>query len=92
MFTQIKESLGDTYRLRLRMDGDFYKKDVLNSLENHYTSFAIEVSIWRRLDLQRQIRQRGRLGRITAGMYGFSSSLTVKNWKRTFRIGFLKSA
>ncbi len=90
VFTQIKESLGHAYRLRFRMDGDFFKQDVFRTLEKKKASYAIKVPFWRGLDLQRQIRQRRRWQRITDGVDGFSSSLTVVKWKRTFRIAIFR--
>ena len=90
VFTQIKDSFTHDYRLRFRTDGDFFKKDVFNTLENHNASYATKVPFWRRLDLQRQIRQRRLWHRITDGVYGFSSSLTVRKWKRTFRIAIFR--
>lgn len=51
VFTQIKESLGDAYRLRFCMDGDFFKQNVLNALETHNASYAIKMLFWRHLDL-----------------------------------------
>ena len=47
VFTQIKERLGDAYTLRFRMDGDFFKQDVFNTLNTNNASYAIKVPFWR---------------------------------------------
>ena len=57
VFEQIEETLGGPYRLRFRMDGDFFKEDVFKQLDAHRAQYAIKVPFWRCLDLQSQIRQ-----------------------------------
>ena len=90
VFTQIKENHGNAYALRFRMDGDFFKQDVLNTLDSNNASYAIKVPFWRGLDLQRQIRECKRWRRVCDGVDGFSSSLTVKKWERTLNIAIFR--
>ena len=90
VFTQIKERLGDAYTLRFRMDGDFFKQDVFNTLQTNNASYAIKVPFWRGLDLQRQIRRCSHWQRVEKGVDGFTSTLTVKKWERTLNIAIFR--
>ena len=85
VFEQIEGTLGRSYRLRFRMDGDYFKKNVFESLDAHRAQYAIKVPFWRCLDLQSQIRQRRCWQRIEDGVDGFFSSATVNKWKRTIK-------
>ena len=90
VFTQVKQRLGQGYTLRFRMDGDFFKQDVLNTLDKNNAFYAIKVPFWRGLDLQRQIRECRQWQRVENGVDGFTSTLTVKKWKHTFNIAIFR--
>ncbi len=90
VFTQVEESLGDAYTLRFRMDGDYFKEDVLKTLIKNKASYAIKVPFWKGLDLRQQIQQRTHWQRIEKGVDGFTSTLTIKKWKRTFNIAIFR--
>ena len=90
VFTQVEHSLGDAYTLRFRMYGDFFKQDVLKTLNKNKASYATKVPFWRGLDLQRQIRQCTHWQRVEKGVDGFTSTLTIKEWKRTFNIAIFR--
>ena len=84
--TQVKQHCEDTYTLRFRMDGDFFKKDVIETLDKKKAFWAIKMPFWKGLDLQRQIRECKDWQRVEKGVDGFSTTQTVKKWKRTFNI------
>ena len=90
LFDQIQETLGPTYHLRFRMDGDYFKEDVLDVLESHGADFAMKVPFWRCLDLQSQIRRRQRWQRVEDGVDGFFTSITVKKWERTIDVAIYR--
>ena len=90
VFAQIKQCLGRAYTLRFRMDGDFFKEDVLKTLDKEKAFYAIKVPFWRGLDLQHQIRQCRQWQRVEKGVDGFTSTLTIKKWKRTFNIAIFR--
>ena len=90
VFSQIKETLGHAYTLRFRMDGAFFKEDVVNTLIKNKASYAIKVPFWKGLDLQHKIRQCSHWQRIEKGVDGFTSTLTVKKWKRTLNIAIFR--
>ena len=84
--TQVEQHCEDTYTLRFRMDGDFFKKDVIETLDKKKAFWAIKMPFWKGLDLQRQIRECKDWQRVEKGVDGFSTTQTVKKWKRTFNI------
>ena len=86
VFTQIEQRFEDAYALRFRMDGDFFKKDVLETLDKKKAFYAIKAPFWKGLDMQRKIRECTQWQRVEKGVDGFTSTLTVKKWKRTFNI------
>ena len=86
VFEQIEETLGGPYRLRFRMDGDFFKEDVFKQLDAHRAQYAIKVPFWRCLDPQSQIRQRHSWQRVEDGVDGFFSSVSAGKWKRTINV------
>ena len=49
-------------RLRFRMDGAFFRQDVLRWLQGRGVGYAIKVPFYRWLDLQRYIRKQSHLG------------------------------
>jgi hypothetical protein len=86
VFEQLEDTLGRCYRVRFRMDGDFFKEDVFETLDAHGAQYAIKVPFWRCLDLQSQIRQRRCWQRVENGVDGFFSSVAVAKWKRTIKV------
>ena len=72
------------------LDGDFFKKDVINRLDKNKASYAIKVPFWKGLDLQHKIRQCTNWQRIEKGVDGFTSTLTVKKWERTLNIAIFR--
>lgn len=86
VFTQVKLRLGHAYTLRFRMDGDFFKGDVVETLDKNKAFYAIKVPFCNGLDLQRKIRECTQWQRIEKGVDGYTSTLTVKKWERTFNI------
>ena len=90
VFTQFEQHLEDGYTLRFRMDGDFFKEDVLETLDKNKAFYAIKVPFWQGLDLQRQIRECKAWQRVEKGVDGFTSTLTVKKWEDTFNIAIFR--
>ena len=78
VFAQVKQRLGNAYTLRFRMDGDFFKKDVVNTVDKNKAFYAIKVPIWKGLDIQRKIRECTKWQLIEKGVDGFTSTLTVE--------------
>ncbi len=90
LFQQVQETLGNQYRLRFRMDGDFFKRPVLDLTDANRAGYAIKVPFRRCLDLQAKIRARKRWRRVQEGVDGFFTRVTVSGWKREFRVAIYR--
>jgi len=86
LFAQIADTLGGAFRLRFRMDGDFFKETVLRLLLARGAGYAIKVPFWQWLDLQQRIRERGKWHRVTGDVSCFAVRLPLKPWKLELRV------
>ena len=90
LFKQIRETLPKSYQLRFRMDGDFFKRPVVDLLISKGAGYAIKVPFWRYLDLQAQIRKQKHWRRVEDGVDGFFTKVTVKTWNTQFRVAIYR--
>ena len=86
LFAQIADTLGRAFRLRFRMDGDFFKQSVLRLLLARGAGFAIKVPFWQWLDLQQRIRECRKWQRVTGEVGGFEVRLPLRPWKLELRV------
>ena len=86
LFRQCRQTLGEEYTLRCRMDGDYFKQPVFEALASHNVGYAIKVPFWRCLGLQDQIGRCRRWQRVDDQVDGFVTEVTVKKWKQTFPV------
>jgi hypothetical protein len=84
LFTQIKETVGNAYRLNFRMDGAFFHPQVLQLLIAKGAGFSIKVPFWQWLDLTTLIKTRRRWKPAGATLGCFKTTLTV--WDVTLRV------
>src|SRR5436309_4904516 len=85
LFAQIADTLGGAFRLRFRMDSDFFKETVLRLLLARGAGFAIKVPFWQWLDLQQRIRECRKGRRVTGDVGGFEVRLPLTPWKLELR-------
>jgi hypothetical protein len=90
LFTQVQDTLGKAYRLRFRMDGDFFKIKVLRLLEARKAGYTIKVPFWRCLDLQRLIRTCPEWEPVEEGIDGFFTEVSIARWKRSVPIAIFR--
>jgi hypothetical protein len=74
------------YRLQFRMDGAFFRADVLRTLAAHGAGFAIKVPFYTWLDLQSRIRAQHRWQRIAQDVDGFDFVLALTPWNTYQRV------
>jgi hypothetical protein len=86
LFAQVADTLGSAYRLRFRMDGDFFKQSVLRLLLARRAGFAIKVPFWQWLDLQQHIRRCRKWQRVTGDVDWFGVRLPLTPWKLAMRV------
>jgi hypothetical protein len=90
LFEQIRESLGQGYPLEFRMDGAFFRQDVLNLLEAHGAEYAIKVPFYCWVGLKELIQQRRRWKRVAPGVHSFSRQLFLEPWNREVRVAIYR--
>ncbi len=86
LFRQIKQTFDTGYELRFRMDGAYFKREVLQLVESRKARYALKVPFWRCLDLQGQIRGRKRWKRVQDDVAGFFTTVSVNSWGRKVRV------
>ena len=68
-------------RLRFRMDGAFFRQDVLRWLQGRDVGYAIKVPFYRWLDLQRYIRDTPTWVPVAPGVTGFAVPCAETPWQ-----------
>lgn len=85
LLRQIEETLGSQI-VEFRMDGAFFRKDVLDLLERRGAEYAIKVPFHPWLNLKERVSGRRRWERVDATVSCFEIQHEIKPWKRTSRI------
>ena len=86
LFAQVRTTLGRRYPLEFRMDGAFFRSDVLELLENQKAAYAIKVPFYTWVGLKSLIQERRRWRRIDGSLSYFARSLTLEPWDKTLRV------
>ena len=72
------------------MDGDFFKRDILELLVKRGAEYAIKIPFWPWVNLQQLIRERKKWDRIEEGVEGFTACLVLAPWDREVRVGIFR--
>jgi hypothetical protein len=83
---QVRRSLGRRYLLEFRMDGAFFRQDVLSWLESHGAEYAVRVPFYTWVGLRELIQKRRRWQRVELGVRCFVRKLRLEPWGRTLRV------
>ena len=86
LFAQVTDTLGRAFRLRFRMDGDFFKETVLRLLIARGAGYAIKVPFWQWLDLQQRIRECRKWRRVTGEVSRCEGRLSLRPWQLELRV------
>jgi hypothetical protein len=86
LWKQIHRSLGAGYLLEFRMDGAFFRQDVISWLEARKAEYAIRVPFYTWVGLKALIQERRRWTRVESGVHCFEKKLYLEPWGRTLRI------
>lgn len=76
--------------VRFRMDGAFFRQDVLQWLEARPAGYAIKVPFYRWLDLQQYIRARPTWRPVAPGITGFVVPAAATPWGRPIRVAIYR--
>lgn len=82
LWTQLMASVARRAHLRFRMDGAFFRQDVLQWLRARGVGYAIKVPFYHWLDLQQYIRARPVWRRVAPDIEGFVEPAATTPWGR----------
>jgi hypothetical protein len=86
LFGQIRRSFGDTLAIEFRMDGAFFRRDVIDLLHKYGAEYAIKVPFYHWVGLKPLIAARKRWTRVNSTVDCFEKNLEVSDWGRTMRV------
>ena len=86
LFAQLRATLGGAYRLEFRMDGAFFRRDILALLERAGAEYAIKVPFHPWLGLKARVRQTRTWTRVTDDVTCAEHTVDVACWQRRCRI------
>ncbi len=86
LFAQIRTTLGPDYGVEFRMDGAFFRNDVIELLERRGAEYAIKVPFYTWVGLKTLVAERKRWTRVDATVDCFEKQLYLEPWKRTMRV------
>jgi hypothetical protein len=86
LFAQIRATLGREYPLEFRMDGAFFRQDVLDLLEARGATYAIKVPFYTWVGLKALVQKRRRWRRLDGTISYFVQTLFLEPWNRTLRV------
>ncbi len=72
--------------LETRLDGAFFRRDIVDFLEGARVEYAIRAPLWGWLGIRDRIRGRRRWKRVRPGLQGFSTKLRIPKWERSIRV------
>lgn len=90
LFAQIRDTLGPLYRLRFRLDGAFFRQDVIALLEARGAGYAIKVPFFHWLDLQSRIARRRRWQRVNHEVEYFEDAMAITSWNTCLRVAIYR--
>ena len=83
VWSQLAPAVQRPLDVRFRMDGAFFREDVLRWLGARGAGYAIKVPFYRWLDLQALIRQQTTWTRAAPDVSGFALPMALTPWKTT---------
>ena len=86
LLAQLRATLGRGYRLEFRMDGAFFRRDVLALLARAGAEYAIKVPCYPWVGLREKVRQTRTWTRVTDRVSCAEHEVAVATWGRSFRV------
>lgn len=86
VFAQVRRTLGRGHLLEFRMDGAFFRQDVLRYLENQRAEYAIKIPFYFWIGLKGIIQGRRRWTRVDSQVSCFSKVIHLKPWDRQIQV------
>jgi Transposase DDE domain group 1 len=86
LFGQIAATLGGGYTLEFRMDGAFFRRDIIELLERQRAEYAIKVPFYPWVGLKQRVEETKKWERIDAAVSCAEHEVEVAKWGRRFRV------
>jgi hypothetical protein len=86
LFRQIRETLPGKRVIEFRMDGAFFRRDVIGLLEGRHAEYAIKVPFYRWIGLKALIRANDVWDRVADGIDCFEEEVWLEPWQRCLRV------
>lgn len=86
LFDQIRRTFGMVTKLRMRMDGAFFRKEVLALLVRRRVGYAVKVPFWKWLDLKNIIIDNRKWKRVGKGVDYLEHLIRIDKWKMELRV------
>jgi hypothetical protein len=85
LVNDVREQLSPRH-LEARLDGAFFRREILDFLESSGVEYAMKAPLWDWLGIRDEIRRRRRWKRVRPGLQGFATSLKIPKWGLTLRV------
>lgn len=86
LFAQLAVTLGGGYALEFRMDGAFFRQDVIKLLEHQRAEYAIKVPFYTWLGLKRRVEETKEWTRVDDAVSCAEHKVEATPWGRRLRI------
>jgi hypothetical protein len=87
LFTQLRATLGTGYQLEFRMDGAFFRRYIIEQLEQAGAEYAIKVPFYAWVGLQQRVRQTRVWTRVAETVSCAEQAIVLAPWGgRRFRV------
>jgi hypothetical protein len=86
LFGQLATTLGGGYALEFRMDGAFFRREIIELLERRRAQYAIKVPFYPWVGLKRRVEDTKKWTRVEATVSCAEHEVEVAKWGRCFRV------
>lgn len=86
LFAQIAATLGGGHTLEFRMDGAFFRRDIIELLERQRAEYAIKVPFYPWVGLRQRVTETKKWERVDAAVSCAEHEVEVATWGRSFRV------
>ena len=91
LFKQLERSFQGELPVEFRMDGAFFRRDVIGLLERRGAEYAIKVPFYKWVGLKPLIAERKRWTRVDATVDCFEKQIYLAAWNKTMRVVIYRS-
>jgi len=86
LFAQLRTTLGGGHVLEFRMDGAFFRCEIVDLLERQGAEYAIKVPFYPWVGLKRRVEQTTHWTRVEAAVSCAEHEVEVATWRRSLRV------